>query len=486
MTKDKLSGRMLAGLAIFTAAVGLVGWTIWHFRPFFHGLAMWFYHYPLLTWMPFVAFLVLTAVIGSVFYFFSRDVAAYGPGAFTAGVITFLVWVVCCVFIGPWQGRATYEANRSLFSDNGVLPQETQPRILPKAAASEFGEQHDLKHAHLAVNPGTGDLTWTAERSPGGLLSRGKSEQIASMPLSHLDGRMEMTDAGFATALSQMGTGSLKWRAYKDDYFTDVSDPIIVPMADGKFVAVAPYIGYKGFFVKRPYWKGVHVLHQDGRLETLTPEQAAARPELAASGRLVPEEWARTLANAYGYKNGVANAIPGGDHRDQTQVSDPEGNPQPYLTKLDDDRIVWVTVAHPYGDENRVSAVFITDTATARTSVWHAPQDRNLLSNQGAINLTYQNVDVDWTRTDCCTSDGYNYEVTLRTAEEPRPVFADGRFYYLVSVLPNRYLIKGGPPVEKTVLVDASERSITKVFDHAEDPNADSDLRLFFSEGVLR
>lgn len=96
---------------------------------------------------------------------------------------------------------------------------------------------------------------------------------------------------------------------------------VIVPLADGNVVAIAPYVGYKGFFVKRPSWQGVYVYHPDCRLEDLSPQEAMARPEAATTGRLFPEALARDLAEAYGYQHGVRNAIPGGEHRAQTQIS---------------------------------------------------------------------------------------------------------------------------------------------------------------------
>lgn len=51
--------------------------------------------------------------------------------------------------------------------------------------------------------------------------------------------------------------------------------------------------------------------------------------------------------------------------------------------------------------------------------------------------------------------------------------------YYLVSIVPNRQYIQSREPVEKTVLVDARERTIVEVFDH-NDPESDDRLRAFF------
>src|SRR5262249_1099042 len=151
-------------------------------------------------------------------------------------------------------------------------------------------------------------------------------------------GTEQLYDDGFRTAVSRVGPGSLQWRAYDRHFFTRVQDAVIVPLRGGGAVALAPYIGYRGFPVRHPYWAGVYVLHQNGRLEDLTPKQALARPELAASGRLFPERLARAIAAAYGYKTGSDAVFA---NRRRTEVSDPSGNPQPYLTNLGAGIVDW-------------------------------------------------------------------------------------------------------------------------------------------------
>jgi hypothetical protein len=491
----RLPYGLLAGVAFAVAVLAV----LWIFRPWLHGPAMIVYRYPLVTWMPFVLFLAVTgagyviaAALGRL-RTSTRNGRYYGPAqdefvawpAAIGAIVAFCQFLVCVVFLSAWQGHAMYEA--STYEQVSSLPAKTQPRLLPKAAASEYGDRNHLLNAHLVVNPATGELTWSAEKPASGVFHSGASKSIAIQPLDRINGQMTVKPVVFKPSVSKNGIGSIAWKAYKSHYFTTLTDKVIVPLADGTAVAILPYVGYKGFFVKRRYWKGVYVYHQDGSMEDLTPQEATARRELAASGRLYPEDLARDVAEAYGYKGGVANAIPSGSHDGQTQVQDPampygaSDNPQPYLTNLGDGRISWVSVGHPVGDSNAINAVFLTDATTGKTQVWTPAAGQRLLSNQGAARLAHS-LDLQWERTTCCDSDGYSSTETIRWVSEPRPVFNKGRFYYLVSIQTDPYLLPTREPVENTVLIDALDRRIVKVYDHQQSSEADDSLRAFFGE----
>ena len=297
-------------------------------------------------------------------------------------------------------------------------------------------------------------------------LSVALSREAAKLtqPLDRVDGTRRRVATGFDPAVTRWGPGSLDWRAYERHYFTSVDSWVVVPLGGGRAVAVASYVGYRGFPVRRPYWKGVYVYHQDGTLEDLTPAQALHRPELVRSGRLCPEHLARQIAEAYRYRNADGDA---------TEVTDPPGNPQPYLTNAFDRQIRWVTVAHLPNHDRTISTIFLTDSTTGATQVWRASPRDHLLSNDGAADLA-RALRLQWRG--CCDSDDNSYE--LRRVTEARPVFARGQLYYLVAIVPTEWL-DTTQPVDQTVLVDARRRRIVRVFDHA-DSEADDALRAFF------
>lgn len=457
------AAAMVTGLAVV-----LSGLWLWSARSLFHGVLMPFYQWPLVTWIPIVLGLLFTAICVPIGVVFRRGSKAGLCAGVTWRVpVTACLWLVFVSLLPGWQGHALYE---STVYAVGELPYTTQPRLLPKAAAQAYAGDTSLHNAHLAIDPATGTLVWSAERA-GGLLRRGASQGFAVLPIDRVDGTEQLHDDGFRIAASRVGPGSLQWRAYDRHFFTRVQDAVIVPLPGGGAVAVAPYVGYRGFPVRQPYWAGVYVLHQDGRLEDLTPRQALARPELAASGRLFPERLARAIADAYGYKMGSDAVLM---DRPRTEVNDPSGNPQPYLTNLGGGIVDWVTVAHKSSDPVTVAAVFLTNAATGATEVWKPPPAERLLSNTGAAALV-QGLPLDWTS--CCDSDGNDY--WLRKVVEPTPVFAKGHLYYLVSVIPNSQYLATAQAVDQSVIVDAQQSTIVGQYDHA-DPSADAQLRAFF------
>src|SRR5690606_32200879 len=123
-------------------------------------------------------------------------------------------------------------------------------------------------------------------------------------------------------------TDNIRWKAYKRHFFTDVAETTYVLGPDGEPLLLAPYISYEGFWVKVPVLGGVYVVHPDGEIEDLSPEEARKRPFIVATGRLFPEALARRIQDSYQYKNGIWNRI--FTHREQTVVADTESSQQPY------------------------------------------------------------------------------------------------------------------------------------------------------------
>jgi hypothetical protein len=444
-------------LAALVATATAAAW-LWTVRPALHGLLMPLHQWPLVTWIPLVLGLLFTAVF----------VAA---GRTYAGIVyrnpaTLAAWGVFMILLPGWQGHALYAATVYVPAD---LPHTTQPRLLPKVAALAFASDASLHDAHLVVDPSSNRLVWSAEEATG-TLRRGSSQRVVALALDTVTGRSQEVAGGFDPAVSRVGPGSLQWRAYKEHWFTRVQDAVLVPGEAGEAVAIAPYLRYTGFPVRHPVWAGVYVYHQDGRIEDLTPEQALARPELAGSGRLYPERLARAVAAAYGYKSGAGAALL---RRSRTEIDDPPGNPQPYLTNLGDRAVRWVTVAHPAGDADTASAVFLTDAASGVTSVWRPPRDTRLLSNAGAAAIT-ERLPLGWDTID------FNGElVWLRKVVEPTPVFADGRLYYVLSIVPHSGRLATTTPVLETVVVDAAARKVVRRY-RDENPRASRKLMNFF------
>jgi hypothetical protein len=243
-----------------------------------------------------------------------------------------------------------------------------------------------------------------------------------------------------------------------------------VPNGDEAAFAMAPYVGYRGFPFRQPYLKGVLVYHQDGTIEDLTPEEAAARPELVRTGRIIPESVARAEAQALARSDEIDG-----------EINDGEDNRQPFLTAIDRERTVWLTVINSKEQNGGVNAVVLSDSSTGETEVWIPPEGQELISTEDVLNEA-RALPLRWEEERCCDSEGDSYTVTLREVVEPRLAFKDGKPYYLVTVVPTDDLALGRE-VEFTLLIDAETGEKLDEFDHVnQGVSADARLQLFFSQ----
>ena len=252
------------------------------------------------------------------------------------------------------------------------LPASTQPRLLPRSGIKDDPGFRDSAEIHLVRDPATGELLWTGEWHGSWL--GGPSDGIAVRSLDELVAPAEIVQGGFVHSVGGINTSTLRGKAQLKHPFSKIQYPVVVPTAEREAIAVAPYAGYKGFPFKYPYAKGVLVYHQDGELEDLTPEEAAARPELAATGRLFPESVARAQAEALSRTDEF-----------EGDIHDGEGNKQPYLTAIDPDHTDWVTIIDSK-DRTGVRPSSSPTRRPARPRSGSRRPARELISSEEALN----------------------------------------------------------------------------------------------------
>jgi hypothetical protein len=218
----------------------------------------------------------------------------------------------------------------------------------------------------------------------------------------------------------------------------------------------------------------VFVVHPDGEIEDLSPDDALKRPEITATRRLFPDTLARRIQDAYAYKRGIWNRF--FVHEEQTQISDTESNRQPYLIDFGDRGAKWVTVAEPYGQAFAANAIFLTDTVTGKTEIWRVSRNASLSGNRRAVQ-TVRSVSIPGVvfAGEGARGTGGRFKVV-----EPRPVFVRGRLLYLVSVIP-----ENGNSVSKSVIVDAARNKVVAIFDNDTDPTADQATLHYLATGEL-
>lgn len=473
-------GRILLAIIAMFVIAGFVYSGLWHV------ITLFAWQHPILTWVPLLAFVAIGYGAGAVRMLASNRAPAadtgslaaateagpvvaaesgtrvrlwFGP-AFLAALAIFLYGLFMTLFSSP-----SYEVSYELVE---TLPQRTQPRLLPRSGVDDDPSFRDTKETHLLRDPVNGELIWSGEWQASTF--GGPSAGVAVRPLDDLIAESTIQRTGFDHSVAGVTPSTFKGKAWLDHPFSRIQYPILVPNGEDEAFAIAPYMGYEGFPFKRPYLKGVLVYHQDGTIEDLTPEQAARRPELVRSGRIVPEAVARS----------EAEAIASSDEIDG-EIVDGKGNKQPFLTSIDRERTVWLTIIDGKGHAAGVRALVLKDSTTGETQVWMPPEDRPLIPAEDVLNQA-RALPLRWEEERCCDSEGNSYTVTLREVVEPRLAFKDGRPYYLVTVVPTDELALNRE-VEYTLLIDGETGEELDRFEHANGGlKEDVRLQAFFTE----
>jgi len=455
---------LLIGVAVVLLAVA------WFVRPWLHGPLMFLWTAPL-VWVP-----PLLVLLGGALFSWRRRraftvEAIVSPrsgspiGAFAIAAVA--LFIVLGAVNGPISARALFEDTR--FEEIPQLPSGGNVRLVPRevavaAASGGFNSPTEFL-SDFAITRTEDGLQWTALRTPEGLVRTftRKSAGLVTLDAQQTSRALEQVDAEFETAPGLQVTDNLRWRLLKERYFIELGEFVGVVAPDGTPRILVPYTEFRGLIVRRPVLGGVFVVHPDGRIEDLEPEEARRRPEVARSGRLFPVALARQIQDSYAYKRGIWNRF--FVHEEQTQITDTETNPQPYLIDFGPQGgTKWVTVAEPYGRAFAANAVFLTDTLTGETQVWTVPRGQSLSGNQRALDAVraLSIPGIVFADAGPQAAGGGRFRVV-----EPRPVFRQGRLVYVTSIVPQT-----GQSVSKTVIVDAETNRALRIFDNDTDDRA--------------
>ena len=429
-----------------------------------------FVRYPALFWAPLIAALLLGGAHFGMRVLLDRHdrqrgskrrnpfLARFGRDwtpAMTFGVSGIAVFCFCALMVDAWTQSAIAGHVRYAPLDIRTL-EGGEVRVKPFEVAqrqlvNSFNSPTE-RVTNMHVVDVDGELTWSAFRDPSGFfrtISKSTtgiitSDAESSSPRVTVRGTAQ--DGKFKYGPGMRFRDNVYWRLYrKHCYSCDVTEVIAVPTPEGP-VIVAPYVRYKGgLFVRRPVFGGVYVVHADGEIEDLSPEEAARTPLVAESGRMFPVQLARRYADAYKYRLGVWNRM--FTHTDGYEVADVGENEQPYLQKFAGmEHAQWVTTMTPRGRRSATGGVMLTDAVTGATRFWKTKEDLSLIGNEKALDI------VRGERL------GVNFAGAFM-AVEPRQVFPNGRLHFLISVVPqeaNRSTLN--------VIVDAESQTVVKVF----------------------
>lgn len=399
-----------------------------------------------------------------------------------AAVLASAAIVVFMVMYGAAVGQRIALDNE--YADIAALPGMASVRTMPldvmdNMASNGFSRTtEELENGHMVVAGRR--LLMTHEVAPSGFFRRHSkaTSGLATQDPTVSERTLRTIDpsGGFSTAPSTKGwffqpwswKRSLRVAAYRKHYLTKIQEYVGIATPDGEVLFLAPYIMYKGLLIRRPVLGGVFVAHADGRVEDLSIEEARKRPEIAVSGRLIPESYVRQIHSNIRYRSGLWNGKFGRKGVYVLSDSAAVGNAQPYLTVLQDGRAVWISTAEPKGKSTSAGAVFVTDAVTAKTEIWTPTDDEFVTGPQKALGKIKERpiAGIQW-------GNG-NYE-----AVEPRPLFIDGQLHYLISITNTE---KTG--LVKSVIFNAHRDQVVAVFNHDDESvNADAQLISYIESG---
>ncbi len=323
------------------------------------------------------------------------------------------------------EARLAVTARAIDYAVRAQLPAFDPIRLTPKAVAQRYADdtfqnpQERLGDSQIVLREGK--LKRVFPRLPDGLLLSfvNKLSGFVVVDVGTLERNVAIEDSRFEIAEGIGIFDNLFYRLPLKRFFVDYSnEPIYLPDDQGGWVTVVPYVQYKGFPFTVPQWGGIIVVHQDGSMEDLSPEQAAQRNYLAGN-RLHPKELTHWYSESYAYRGGLLNKW--FIHRNETEVVSLEGE-ESILHVSTTEGFKQLVVAEPYGRSYGIYRIFVFDATTGK---------REILEFDQSSQLTGPIAAADYIRKEFPT-----YDWSLFRLSEPRPVLRNGSLSWLFSVVP--------------------------------------------------
>lgn len=439
------------------------------FAPWFH----WFWFDTLFLNPGLVLLLIatITAIIWSLRDFESRKMPLIGI------IVLIVVGFIAYIIIESAYYQK-YMAQNTQAQVLKTLPETKQVRFLPLESAQSYGnntvQDPTIQLGNFEPLDLHNELVWVSPRIPNGFINSITGKQDGFEVINSY-GSVKTIHQPFTYGEGMFLNRNITWQLHRRKYFVDLTSPYYVQYGD-EVMAVVPYESYYFEFpVWLPQWGGVFVVHSDGRIEDLSPQQAQRDPRFI-NQRLYPEDLASIISNAWGYKHGIGNAW--FLHKDQTEIPSINNseNQMPYLLPTVDGP-QWFVAAEPSGESSHgIFKMFFFDAHSGVLRLYQLPSDSSLLGPNSALdNVRSDFPSYTWVSTNGSDSNNSNASSTGITDVEPRPVIYKGKMYWMVSI---KSVV--GATVSKTVLIDIKTGSVDYSFDNVDQFDA------FLSENSIK
>jgi hypothetical protein len=452
---SRLSSVSRVRLVIGVVVVLVLTWLV---SPVFHGLVMALY----VNW-PFLLVVVVGVVLGAYLW----RIGDKDPAKIVVVVATIaaLAYLVTASPLRDLKYLASIEAE-----EIEEMPDTTGIRFLPYDVAARFGQntQDDSTLVLGEFEPldnGEGGIDWVAPRVPNGPYNSIAENQDGVMVIQP-DGSAEVVNQEFRRGEGMALYRNVEWKLKRKKFFAHHTNQYYV--LDGeKLLGIVPYISYSfSFPVMVPRWGGVLVVHPDGEIENLSPEEAI-RDGRFEGERLYPEQLARKVGDVWKYRKGYWNTWFA--HKDEAQIPQidapenqnasveqpaaPPGtstNQMPFLIPTGEGP-QWFSAAEPYGRSFSMYRGIYADAHSGEVTYFKPDMGSALIGVNKAL--------------DYAKATFPNYQWGLNAIIlEPRPVVKDETLYWMATITN-----ADNAGVNQTVMVNASEQGEVTVLETYED-----------------
>ncbi len=431
---------------------------IWLFRPFFHGFYMLFVVSPLKG----ILIVALIAGVALLLKKFGKiTMVPTGMQNYTfkasnqvspliiSGYIVFLILIFVALNFES-EIRYLLTAKQVTYEAKVDLPNFEPIRLTPKQVAKRYAAdtfqnpQEMLGDSQIVMVDGK--LKRVFPRLPDGgiLYFTNKLNGFVTVEVDTIDKKVAIEDKEFKYS---EGIGifdnlyyQLKLKKYGVDYS---SEPVYLKDDSGNWLTAVPYIGYKGFPFRVPYWAGVMLVDAGGYISDYTPEEAQ-NISFLKNNRLYPKELVNYYTDSYAYKGGLLNKW--FLHKNQTETVALPGSEKIFHVSTNEG-FKQLVVAEPYGRSYGVYKIFIFDATTGKREIVEYDQNSQLTGPVAAA---------DYIKREFPT-----YSWDAFNLAEPRPLKIGKDLYWLLSIIPN-----DAAGIAKTVLFDAKTNKVAG-FDNA-------------------
>ncbi|WP_460691625.1 hypothetical protein [Natronobiforma cellulositropha] len=337
------------------------------------------------------------------------------------------------------------------------------PRIVPRSVAdtqtrgSVSYRQYRLGTSDIARME-DGRLAWSYPVEPDGFRNTLFEHQqgVVMSDMTRMENRELLTvdDQPFAVGEGMALTRSADWHLKKGDFWAQYNDDPVEFVHDGTAYMYYPKTGHEWHLTPIPHttptWEGGALVAPDGTITHLTPDEAQ-ESEILDGQRLYPLYNTERAMGSLGYRNGIVNQMNVvGAHEGHVEVAalpSGAGNSQPFVIDLEGERLSYVTVMEPYGEDTRgLDEVWFADAATGEYR-YYATGSETLTGPERAMGIVRS--------ADSRTSWGDNFVVI-----EPVPVTIDGQLWWHSKVVPTDYTA-----ITRNVFVNAHTGEAVEIYD---------------------